>query len=548
MRRNWTICLLLVALTLAVYWRTSSYSFISYDDPDYVSANKHVQRGLTIDNIRWAFTTGAAANWHPITWLSHMLDWQLFGNRPGMHHLMNVLLHAANAVLVYWVLTRMTGAIWKSAIVAALFALHPLHVQSVAWVAERKDVLSTFFMLLTLLAYERYVKSSKWQWYAAVIVLFALALMAKPMAITLPLIFLLLDWWPLERRDVKRAILEKIPLLALAAASAIVTFLVQRAGGAVTSVDKVPAGLRISNAIVSYARYLLKMVWPVDLAVFYPMPKGWPVWEVAFAALFLIAVTSLVLRSRKRMPWLAVGWLWYLIMLLPVIGIIQVGEQAMADRYTYLPLLGIFIMIVWSVPEKMHRAATAGAALALVVLSALTAWQVGYWQNSETLFCRAANVTSDNWLAYNHLASALAEQQRYPEALSVARTAVSIHPSDKTHFNLANLLRKMGDLEGATLEYQRALDANPNLAVARNNLGITLAQLGRLPEAEHQLRAAISIDNNYADAHANLGLVLRDQGKIPEAKAQFEAALQLDPNQSIAKRGLESLKPTAPLP
>ncbi len=542
MQRDWAICAVLVAVTLSVYWRATSYPFISYDDPDYVSANAQVQRGITIDNIRWAFTTGAAANWHPVTWLSHMLDWQLFGNRAGLHHLMNIVLHAANAVLVFLALRRMTGAIWRSAIVAGLFALHPLHVQSVAWVAERKDVLSAFFMLLTLLAYERYASKSNWRWYGTLTALFALALLAKPMVFTLPLILLLLDLWPLKRRDVTRAILEKLPLMAMAIASAVVTLIVQRFAGAVASVDAVPIGLRISNAIVSYARYLIKMAWPVDLAVFYPMPKGWPVWEVTLAALLLAATTALVLQARRRMPWLAVGWLWYVIMLVPVIGILQVGEQAMADRYTYLPLLGIFIMIVWSIPDQMMRPATAGATVLFAILTALTFWQIGHWRNSETLFRRAATVTPDNWLAYNHLATALADQQRYPEALSIARTAVSIHPAGTTRFNLANLLRRTGDMDGASHEYQRSIDANPKLAAARNNFGITLAQLGRLKEAEDQLRAAIALDIRYADAHANLGLVLEGQNRTNEAAQEFYAALRLNPDHALANRAMQRLK------
>ncbi|HEX8521671.1 MAG TPA: tetratricopeptide repeat protein [Tepidisphaeraceae bacterium] len=541
MRRDWTISIVLAAITLIIYIRAATFSFISYDDPDYVSANAHVQRGITPGNIKWAFTTATAANWHPITWLSHMLDWHVFGADAGKHHLVSVLLHAINAVLMFWVWNRLTADPWRSAVVAALFAWHPLHVESVAWIAERKDVLSTFFMLLAILAYERFVRAHRWSCYGTVVCCFALGLMAKPMVITLPLLLILLDFWPLRQTDWRRAVTQKIPLLLIALAAGAVTFLVQRAGGAVASIEKIPITLRLSNAIISYVRYLGKTLWPAKVAVFYPMPTAFPLWEVILALLFLIAMTLVAFTLRRSRPWLMIGWLWYLIMLLPVIGVIQVGEQAMADRYTYVSLVGIFVMIAWSIPAKAPLATSVASTVVLALLAAATTRQLGYWRNSETLFRHATQATENNWLAHNHLATALADERRLDEALESAQTAVAIHPSATTHFNLANLLRRAGNLPDACIYYERALQLNPQLTQARNNYGIALAQSAKLPQAEAQLRAAIQLKPDYADAWANLGLVLRDQGKLPAAQDALQRALAIDRQHPIARKALHSL-------
>ncbi len=518
------------------------FPYISYDDPGYVSANIHVQRGLSAAGVRWAFTTGEASNWHPLTWLSHMLDWQLFGNHPGPQHLVNVLFHVANALLLFWVLKRLAGATWRSALVAGLFALHPLHVESVAWISERKDVLSTFFMLLALLAYERYARTRRAGWYGAVILGFVLGLLAKPMVITLPVVLLLLDFWPLDRRDWGRAWLEKLPMFALAAASGVVTFMVQRAGGAVASIVRVPVELRISNALVSYVRYLGKMILPIKLAVFYPMPQSWPTWEWGLAAALLISATALVVAMRRRAPWLVVGWLWYLVALVPVIGLVQVGEQALADRYSYMPLVGIFIMIAWSIRNVPARIAAPVCAMVLGALAMLTFRQLGYWGSNLTLFEHAAKVTRDNWMAYNHMATGLSEENRLPEALEAATRALNLHPSVMTYYDMGNLLRKMGDLTGAQRSYHQALELNPHLAVAHLNIGVTLVQLGDLPGAQRQFQAAIAADPQNAGAYENLGLALRDQGRLEQARLAFEQALRLNPDHSIARRGLKSLR------
>jgi protein O-mannosyl-transferase len=542
MRRDWIICLALAAITIAIYWRATDFPFISYDDRDYVYDNPHVNQGFSTRNIMWAFTTGHAANWHPLTWLSHMLDAQLFGNDAGKYHLVNILLHAANAALLYLVLARLTSTTWPSAIVGALFALHPLHVESVAWVAERKDVLSTFFMLLAILVYERFARTHRRHWAVAVACLFAGGLLAKPMVITLPALLLLLDYWPLQRLS-KRAIREKVPLLALAGASAIITLLVQRAGGATRGLEQSGLWLRISNAIVSLVRYLGKTFWPLDLAVFYPLPDHWPLWLVAMCTALVILITASVFFMRRTMPWLLVGWLWYLIALAPVIGIIQVGDQAMADRYTYIPLVGIFIMIVWSIRaaarESMAPALATASAVVLVILSILTYRQLGYWRSSETLFRHAAQVTPNNWLAYNHLATALADERRFPEALEAAQRAVALHPSGITHFNLANLLRALGQFEPARRQYKEAIAANPRLVEARNNLGVTLLQLQRPADAEAFFREATQMKPDYADAHANLGTALLQQNKAAAARESFLRALQIVPTHSLAQRGLD---------
>jgi len=562
--RHLAISISLLLITLGVYWRTTGflpgpgfrpYEFVSYDDDDYVTENVHVQNGLSASGIRWAFTSFHAANYHPATWLSHMLDVSLHGNNPGGHHFTSILIHAINAVLVYLVLMRLTGAVWPSAVVAALFALHPLHVESVAWVAERKDVLSTFFMLLAMLAYERYARTRSMGCYAAVACLFAIGLLSKPMIITLPVILLLIDYWPLgrmnSRADMVRLVIEKLPLFALSIASAIITVLAQNAGGAVKSLDHVSISQRLANAAMSYVIYLSKTLVPVNLSVFYPQ-HTWPAWQVAAAAIILAGITALALWNLRRMPWLAVGWFWYLVILVPVIGVIQVGDQAMADRYTYVPLIGVFVMIVWTFANWMKSRVLCAVTASLVIASiTVLAWrQIEHWKTSETLFRHAASVTRDNWLAYNHLATALEQQLRYPEALDFAGRALEIHPSSTTHFNYGNVLLKMGRLDDASRHYQQAISLapdNPQMRVARNNWAIALAQVNRSSEAEALLRETIELYPDYADAHANLGTVLLLENRFDEAAAEYRAALKLDPRHEKARRGLQRLG-LSPLP
>jgi tetratricopeptide (TPR) repeat protein len=487
-RTNRIICLGLFLLALWAYLPALQHDFVVLDDENYVRANPHVQQGLTMESVRWAFTTGRQGNWHPVTWLSHMLDCQLFGLNPRGHHLVNVLFHAVNTALVFLLLRIMTGAVGRSLAVALLFGLHPIHVESVAWVAERKDVLSTFFGLLTLLAYAKAVTSDKWQvagtetivpapagsrftvhgshFYWLALFFFALGLMSKPMLVTLPFVLLLLDYWPLDRwklRSFWSLVIEKAPFFALAAASSVVTFLVQRSGGAMRAMAGVPLIDRGENALVSYARYLGKLFYPVNLT-FYPDHGGWKLSVVLLAGLLLLGISVLVFQGRQRQPYLLVGWLWLVGTLIPVIGLVQVGEQAMADRYTYLPSIGLFIMVVWGVQEWTrrwrHQAVTLGVVAVMVMLScfALTRRQLSYWQNSETLFRHAIAVAEDNYAAHQYLGFVLKQQWRFDEAIPQFETVLRYAPdSIPAHTCLGDSLVLSGHMDEGVKELETAI-------------------------------------------------------------------------------------------
>ena len=450
----------LALATVAAFWQVHNFDFVNYDDPVYVTENEDVQAGLTRQGIRWAFSTGRAANWHPVTWLSHMLDCQLFGpSQAGRHHLTSLLLHVANTLLLFAVFREMTGGLWRSAFVAAAFALHPLHVQSVAWIAERKDVLSTLFWILTMAAYVAYVRRGKGGWYLLTLLVFAVGLMAKPMLVTLPFVLLLLDYWPLERFEVKTAVesgqrrtgksegerfqwrilfglaREKVPFFALSAVSSVVTLLVQRSGGAIVTLEYIPLRLRIANALVCYVRYIGKMVWPRRLAVFYrDVPGSLSTWKVAAAALLLLVIAVCAIRMGRKCRYLPVGWLWYLGTLLPVIGLIQVGEQSMADRYTYVPLTGLFIIIAWGVNDLaakwQYRKVVLGVSAGTILcgLSICTHLEVRYWRNSIALFERAVELSGNDKWVYGHLAKALAEAGRVDEAVVYLKEVVQAMP------------------------------------------------------------------------------------------------------------------------
>jgi len=530
-RLSLAVCLFLAASVWAVFGQTLHHDFVNYDDDRYVSANPIVSRGLNWKGIVWVFTHSHAANWHPLTSLTHMLDCQLYGLHPGGHHLTNVLLHGATAILLFLILQNMTGALWRSAFVAAVFAVHPLHVESVAWVAERKDVLSGMFFVLTLGAYVRYVqKQSKVEsresstqatpapcsrlWsldYWLVVVCFALGLMSKPMLVTLPLVLLLLDYWPLNRlpSPVSGAphaqgpawfglFVEKIPFLLLSAAACVTTVLAQRTS--VQSFQTIDLPSRIRNALVSYVDYLWQMLYPVKLAVFYPYPRHLPVWMVGLSLLILILISTGVVAGRRKRPWMLVGWLWYLGMLAPVIGLVQVGAQARADRYTYLPQIGLYVLAAWGVVELCgawrHRQAVLGmgAAAIFAVLLADAHIQTGYWQNSESLWRHALACASENPLAHNNLGNAL-----------VAR----------------------GQLAEAIEHYERALRLEPDYAQGHNNLAIALARQGKLVEAISHLEQALQLKPDYAEAHFNLGIALAVQGKPAEALLHYQQALTL---------------------
>jgi tetratricopeptide (TPR) repeat protein len=533
----WIYALLFIA-TVQVYAQTARFDFVNFDDPDYVTANAHVRGGFTAQNVAWAFTSGDAANWFPLTRLSHMLDYRLFGMSGGWHHLTNVLLHSLAVLLLFAFLNRATGRRWLSAWVALLFALHPLHVESVAWVAERKDVLSSFFAMLALWSYVRWVEQPSRYRYGMVALAFALGLMAKPMVVTLPLVFLLVDVWPLGRGPRWR---EKIPFFAMSAASAAVTWWAQAASGAVRTSGQFPLLLRMENAAVSCVVYLFKWFWPSRLAVFYPYPAEIPAWQAAAAVIAIAAVSVMAWRSIRNRPYLAVGWFWFLIMLAPVIGLVQVGAQARADRYTYMPTIGISIMLAWGAAEMLTRVPRAkpvvvALAAAAGVAAAAVSWvQIGYWQDSRSLFQRAVDVTESNYLAHHSLGVALAES---PDTLNQAvgqyQTALKIQPDYvRAHTDLGSAFAKQGRLSDAMAEYRAALAIDPDLAIPHNNLGNVYVQLGMSSEAVSEYGAALRLDPEYADARKNLaeaeytlGLALAKAGRTFEAVAHLEAALR----------------------
>lgn len=584
---TWLVCSLLALSVLAVYAQTLGFGFVSYDDTDYVVTNPMVRRGLTWEGLRWAFTSFDFANWFPLTWLSLMLDAEIASGSPRMFHLTNLLLHAASTLLLFRVLDRATGARWKGAWVAALFAVHPLHVESVAWIAERKDVLSTLFWFLGMLAWLRWVERPGAVRRAAVIVCFTLGLLCKQMLVTLPFVLLLFDFWPLGRyrRGALPSLLrEKLPLLVLAAAASLLAVIAQRAGGALGSLDAYPLGARLANSVVSYAAYLQQTFWPAGLAVFYPHPgSDVPIGATLWAAAVLSAITALVAILRRTRPYLAVGWLWYLGTLLPVIGIVQVGFQARADRYTYLPLVGIFIMLAWGVPDLLGHRRRLLAALAVasgLAAAWLAALQTAYWRESIPLFERAIEVTGENALAQHNLASAYYQRnqpgdleralEHYSEAiridpgyagavnslagalLKLGRTEEAIERwsqllrirphATAALCNLCGALSQVGRLAEAEQRCGQALRGNPQPACAHYNLGRLRLQQSRILEAEEHLETAVRIAPHDTDARVSLGVVLATQGRFEEARAQYVEALRLDPSNQIARSNLDRIR------
>ena len=583
------IALGLVLITAGAYHSVLRSGFIAYDDDKFVSDNPLLKAGLPVAGIKWAFTTFYQANWHPLTWLSYMVDKGLYGLNPMGFHLTNLLFHLANTVLLLVVLRRMTGSLWKSAFVAGLFALHPLHVESVAWIAERKDVLSTFFWLTTMWAYVGYAEKPGIGRYALVMALFALGLMSKPMLVTLPLVLLLLDYWPLGRlrfgktkkqeKGLQALIVEKIPLFALSACSSVVTCMAQNQGMAMSTLTRVPMAHRLSNALVSYISYLLKTVWPAKLAVFYPLVKP-SAWQAVGVVLLLILLSYLVFRAKR--PYLAVGWLWFLGTMVPVIGLIQVGAQSMADRYTYVPLIGLFIMAAWGIPDLAMRAERWGdgamgrwgekaiialAGLAIAGLGVQTWVQVGYWRNDVTLFGHAVKVTKNSFVAYSSLGAALAKQGKYEEAIEYLTKAVEIRSDMPLYYLcLGNAYFALDKYEDAVEWYSRGLSVDPNMADARKNMEIALARQrssrqpgvqppskeavehyekggvlydqGSIDAAIQEFREAIRICPKFAEAHSNLGLALKEQDRTDEAIAEYNKAISLRPDLAEAHNNL----------
>jgi tetratricopeptide (TPR) repeat protein len=580
-RADLVILLGLAVMTLGIYAQVIGHQFITLDDPTYIRENPNVNRGVTLAGLAWAFSTFHAANWHPLTWISHMIDCQLFGTNAGRHLLVNTLIHAANTLLIFYFLLRTTHARWPSALVAALFALHPLHVESVAWASERKDTLSTFFGLLSLIAYVRYAEARSISRYAWVAITLGLGLLAKPMLVTWPFLMLLLDYWPLRRlqgldanhqlSSLRKLVVEKLPLFALVAVSMIITLLAQSHGGAVRTFAAAPVGFRLSNGVVSYATYILLMFWPNNLAVYYPLPlTGIPTWQVIGAAFLLIGITALCLFERRNRPYLIVGWLWFLGTLVPVIGFVQVGGQTMADRYFYIPSIGLFIALVfgfsdlaksWRVAPPLSAGIAAGV---LLILATLTNAQIQRWRDSFTLFEHTLAVTPRNLHIEHNLGLAMGSAGRYdeaaahfekalqidanfydglvgmgvtrefqgrlPEAIDYFQAAIHSQPDTPTaHLQLGRVLWKQSSDQAALEEIGRASQLAPKDAEIRADFGLALQLVGRIPEAIEQFHEALRMNPDNAETHANLGLALLGSGKPQESIPEFETALRLKP-------------------
>jgi Tfp pilus assembly protein PilF len=546
------IGVILLLATTTAYWGVWNHEFLNLDDNEYITQNPRVQAGLSWGGVAWAFTTDHAGNWHPLTWLSHMLDQQMFGGGPFGPHLVNLLLHLASTWLLFRFLVRTTGSTGRSAFVAAVFALHPLHVESVAWAAERKDVLSTLFWMLAMTVYARTARPG-----AALIVLYALGLLAKPMLVTLPFVLLLLDLWPLRRLDSPwdlaawgRLAREKAPLFALALASSATTWIVQHGRGAMNFGEQVAIGLRIQNALVSYVAYLVDAVWPAKLGVFYPHPgTSYPAWEVAGAALILAFVTFGALLVARRRPVLAVGWLWYVGTLVPVIGIMQVGAQARADRYTYIPLVGVSIAVAWGLGEIAER--WRGLRNALVVAGVLAAgsWtyltrsQVSWWKNDQTLFEREVQLVPGHYVARGILGNIRLRAGRLDEAIEQYRIALSIRPGyGQGHSNYGMALELQGKKAEAFEQYQMAVRCEPSLVEPHHNLARLLAEQGKRKEAIEHYETALAYNPDFAESHVNLGVLLAESGRIDEGTRHLERALELKPGLDAARRALDAVR------
>ena len=577
------ICIILSITTIAVFWQVGNHEFISFDDNEYVTENLHVQTGLKLKGVVWAFSEPHAHNWHPLTWLSHMLDCQVFGLKPGWHHLVNLFFHMANTLLLFFILHRMTKGLWQSAFVAAVFAIHPLHVESVAWVAERKDVLSTFFWILTMGTYVYYVERPGCKRYLFVLVFFVLGLMSKPMLVSLPFVLLLVDYWPLKRLqtakpgtriaaatpqpasrakkkqksrqrtgndtlqikgtvesrslwpEIRPLLKEKIPFFIVTIISCFVTFYAQHR--IVKPMELYPLGGRIANALISYVSYIGKMLWPVKLSIFYPyVDVALLSWQAVSAMLVLMVTTYLTLRVARRFPYLIVGWLWYLGTLIPVIGLVQVGFQSMADRYTYVPIIGVFIMIAWGVPELLNRwhyrrIALASAAVGiLLALMVMTYVQTGYWRNNIILYEHAIEVTSANSWAQNNLGCALSYQGKIEEAIAHFQKAISINNPADAHYNLGIMLDSQGKLDEAIYQFRESIRINPDYPKPYYNLGDALTRQGKMAEAADHFKEAVRLNPLSAEYHNNFGYVLNVLGNEREAITHFREAIILKPD------------------
>lgn len=559
------VCVLLILSILAVYWNLQYAEFVNYDDPDYVVENRHVTSGLTWQGIKWAFLTvdQITANWHPLTWLSYMLDYELYGLNAGGFHVTNLFFHIANTLLLFFCLRRMTGSIWRSAFVAALFALHPLHVESVAWISERKDVLSTFFWLLTMVLYVRYTEAPTASRYVAVYLVFLLGLLAKPMLVTLPFVLLLLDLWPLQRLtngrknqpllgqgkhfahdpeafayekigppfyyNIKRVaflFFEKVPLLILAGIISSITFFAQREGGAIVTVEKLPFDARIANAAISYIRYIGNTFWPQKLTAFYPYPVAWPLWQVIAAFVLILIITYICIRTIRYYPYLAVGWLWFLGTMVPVIGIIQVGSQSMADRYTYIPLIGLFIIAAWGLHDILKstyygkKLYTTIAVLILAIIMALTARQVQTWNNSKSLYEHMVAVTENNYLAINGLGTVYLKMKELDRATDFLRKAIELKPHfSVAHHNMGMVYLQKQSYEDAIKQFNKSLSLEGSTemkAISHNYLGVAYIFLLRTEDAIKEFKSALRLNPELSRAWANLANAYALQKRMKE--------------------------------
>jgi len=558
--RRAVLSLLLILLTLGAYNPAAYNDFVSFDDPAYVTSNPHVRAGLTWDTVKWAFRSTEQANWHPLTWLSHALDCQFFHLNPAGHHYTNVLLHAATAVLLFLFLQAATGFAWRSAMVAALFAIHPVNVESVAWAAERKNVLCMFFFVLMLLAYRWYAQRPGWKRYSLVALLFAMGLMSKPMLVTVPFLLLLLDYWPMGRtkeHSLGRLVAEKLPLLAMSAASSVVTIIAQEADGAIHSSDFTLSN-RLQNAILSYARYVGKAIWPSDLAAFYPHRQHLPAWQVALAALLLVSITSAVLLFGRKQQYLAVGWFWFLGAMVPVIGLVQAGEQGMADRYAYLPFVGLFLAIIWAFSEwaREHRiSAMYIAVTAFCVLGALMAVthkQIGYWKNTRSLWAHTLSITDDNYVAEASMGAELVAEGEIQEAIKHLEAGIAINPRDPfSWLDLGVCEKRLGNVGQAVEDYEAALRlaSDPSLRrAAYRNLGSIYRIQKDYVRASRSYESVLQILPDDFVGLTGLGLIAQKTGDLPHAIDYYSQAVKTEPSdaeylllgQALAKAGRAS--------
>jgi Tfp pilus assembly protein PilF len=544
------VMLLLTFATLMVFGNVGHFAFIRYDDELYITKNAHVLSGLTAEGLRWAMTTLDAGFWHPLTWLSLMLDHEFYGMNAGGYHWTSVLLHLLSGLVLYLTLVRITGAVWRSGLVAGLFLLHPLHVEPVAWVAVRKDVLSGLFWMLGMWAYVRYAERPGIGWYTWLVVFFIMGLMSKPMVVTLPFVLLLLDYWPLGRMaSFTRLIIEKIPLVFISLVVSVLAWVAEKGVGALPTLDDMPLSLRLDNALISYLRYLGKAVWPVHLSVFYPHPLHWPFWQVAFAGMMLILVSLWVFYMRRTCRYLPVGWLWFLGTLIPAIGLVQVGSHAMADRYAYIPLIGLSIMAVWGIDQALQcfryrrTLLTAFWGAALLILAACSWQQVQYWQNSQTIFKHAIEVTERNYMAHNNYGAVLMDQGDYRQAAGHFLMALQIRPDFAVSLNnMGKIMALQGKNEAAEEFFRKAMKIMADYAEAKRGLADLLLRMGRKEEALALYREALIRNSDDPELHNNIGVALASIGKSEEAQLHFLKALSLKPDYGDARRNLTIIR------